>query len=190
MDTTDKFTQRQSQFVLANTFVKSINPKTAGYTVALNKFADMLDSEVKASLFSAKQKKGRKKNNHPRDRPFDDNFHRNDTHRNHTVVNDTITNPATVDWRTVGAVTPVKDQGSCGSCWAFSAIGALEGAYYISTTTLTDFSEQQLIDCTNATSSSYTNQGCSGGWMSTSYDYLKAEKIEATDDYTYYGYDN
>jgi cathepsin L len=75
----------------------------------------------------------------------------------------------TIDWRTKGAVTPVKDQGSCGSCWAFSSTGSLEGAYFNSGKSLTSFSEQQLVDCAKGVK--YLNFGCNGGMMDNAFKY-------------------
>ena len=63
-----------------------------------------------------------------------------------------------IDWRTKGAVNSVKNQGSCGSCWSFSANMAMEGAHFVKTGSLLSFAEQQLVDC------STSNHGCSGGW--------------------------
>lgn len=86
--------------------------------------------------------------------------------------------PATVDWRTKGAVTPVKDQGSCGSCWAFSATEEIESAVFMATGKLETLSTQQIISCDKK------DQGCDGGDTVTAYKYVeKSGGLDSASDY-------
>ncbi|KAJ9567178.1 hypothetical protein OSB04_003144 [Centaurea solstitialis] len=89
--------------------------------------------------------------------------------------------PKSLDWREKGAVTHVKDQGSCGACWSFSATGAMEGINQIFTGSLISLSEQELVDCDRS-----FNNGCDGGLMDYAYEFvIKNHGINTEDDYPY-----
>nr|XP_043614412.1 cysteine proteinase 15A-like [Erigeron canadensis] len=101
--------------------------------------------------------------------------------------------PEDFDWRDKGAVTPVKNQGSCGSCWSFSTTGALEGSHFLQTGELVSLSEQQLVDCDHECDPAEYNScdsGCNGGLMNNAFEYiLKAGGVQKEADYPYTGKD-
>jgi len=96
------------------------------------------------------------------------------------VVDPNVSVPSDIDHTKLGAVTAVKDQGSCGSCWAFSAVGALESAHFYKYGTLKVYSEQEIVSCDSV------DAGCNGGWMDDAFTFVKKNGgIAIGDDYKY-----
>jgi len=119
------------------------------YQLGHNQFSDMTNYEFKQKMLTCHYNM----NQQYMDMNFDMNFTQNNE---------------TLDWRIRGVVSPVKDQGQCGSCWAFSTVVTLEGSYALKHNNLTTFSEQQLVDCSTVSG----NFGCNGGWPFWTYTYL------------------
>ncbi|KAJ7955989.1 Cysteine Protease [Quillaja saponaria] len=130
-------------------FIRSTNKKGLPYTLAVNYFADWTWEEFRRNRLGAAQKcSATLKGNHK--------------------LTDVVL-PEKKDWRQEGIVTPVKDQGSCGSCWTFSTTGALEAAYSQAFGKNISLSEQQIVDCAGA----FNNFGCNGGLPSQAFEYIK-----------------
>uniref|UniRef100_A0A4W4DMM6 Cathepsin K n=1 Tax=Electrophorus electricus TaxID=8005 RepID=A0A4W4DMM6_ELEEL len=92
--------------------------------------------------------------------------------------------PKSIDYRKLGYVTPVRNQGSCGSCWAFSSVGALEGQLMKTTGQLVELSPQNLVDCVTE------NDGCGGGYMTNAFNYVRNNRgIDSEESYPYVGMD-
>ncbi|KAG5048047.1 hypothetical protein AAZX31_04G027900 [Glycine max] len=139
------------------------NNNNPSYTLSLNAFADLTHHEFKTTRLGLPPTLLRFKR--PQNQQSRDLLHI----------------PSQIDWRQSGAVTPVKDQASCGACWAFSATGAIEGINKIVTGSLLSLSEQELIDC----DTSY-NSGCGGGLMDFAYQFVIDNKgIDTEEDYPY-----
>jgi KDEL-tailed cysteine endopeptidase len=99
-----------------------------------------------------------------------------------TFSNSASGTPTSIDWRTKGAVTTVKDQGQCGSCWTFSSTGAMEGAWAIAKGQLIDLAEQELVDCAGL---KYGSMGCNGGQMEGAFKFIIENGQCAASSYPY-----
>jgi cathepsin L len=141
--------------------------ESSSYKLGINKFSDWTQEE-RESILSYKPNQAGKEG------------------RLGSFIDFNTTNlNATVDWRPHGWVTPVWDQGKCGSCYAISAVGSLEGQYRNLTGKLVELSVQQVLDC----SKSYGNKGCGGGLPDWVYDYIWDNGLETAKDYPYNGGD-
>ncbi|XP_076984671.1 pro-cathepsin H [Tamandua tetradactyla] len=161
--TSEEYHQRQQTFLSNWRKISAHNAGNHTFKMALNQFSDMTFAEIKKKyLWSEPQNCSATKSNYLRGSgPY----------------------PRAVDWRKKGNfITPVKNQGSCGSCWTFSTTGALESAVAIATGKLLSLAEQQLVDCAE----DFNNHGCQGGLPSQAFEYIRYNKgIMGEDTYPY-----
>jgi cathepsin L len=157
----DEFLVRYRQFKANLDFINTHNSNAnKSFTVAMNKFGDLSIQEFSKFYLGTKY-----------------------THTGAYKYEPTSgALPASKDWRKQGAVTHVKNQGQCGSCWSFSTTGSTEGCHFLSTHKLVALSEQNLMDCSTAQG----NQGCNGGLMTQAMDYIISNKgIDTESSYPY-----
>ena len=148
--------------------VRNHNKKdSTSYTLGINQFADLTFEEFKAFYLTE----------------FNPSLVKDHCQENQKQ-NKKI--PDSVDWNQQGKVQKVKNQAACGSCWAFSAVAAVESAHAISNGVLPDLSEQELVDC----SKNYENGGCFGGFMHWAFNYILDQNINESKDYPYTASDN
>ncbi|XP_034036352.1 cathepsin L1 isoform X2 [Thalassophryne amazonica] len=140
---------------------------TRGFTMAMNKYGDLTRQEYQVLQGAFMNAQFAKRGKNTSARKLRENARKLDAWA--------------VDYRNMGYVTAVKDQGFCGSCWAFSTTGAIEGQIYKNTGRLISLSEQNLVDCSRP----YGTYGCSGAWMANAYDYVVSNGLQSETSYPY-----
>ncbi|MBA0781324.1 hypothetical protein Gotri_002257 [Gossypium trilobum] len=151
-------------------FIDCVNSQNLSFKLTDNEFADMTNDEFRAMYLGYQSIRS----------PCESNSKGFAYDKHHNL-------PKSIDWRKKGAVAPIKNQGQCGSCWAFSAVAAVEGINQIKTGNLTSLSEQELIDCDTDS----FDQGCNGGHMVQAYEFIiKNGGITTEKDYPYTGRDD
>jgi len=147
-----RFVQMLQNFANNDDLIEAHNAQKLSYTLGHNQFSHMSLDEFREYV-----RLGLDRPNSTSKAPFV-----------HNAPADLSTVPASVDWVSAGAVTPVKDQGQCGSCWSFSSTGAMEGAYFNKHHDLQSMSEQNFVDCDNLKSGG-RDHGCNGGLMDNAF---------------------
>jgi len=161
----ESFFTRYNVFKQNLDFITKHNQDNNTYTVAVNEFADLTKEEFKAEFLKL------------------NNVQHAFSRSKNLASFEGVQAPNSIDWRQAGAVTPVKNQGQCGSCWAFSTTGAVEGAHAIATKNLVSLSEQQLVDCAGSSG----NMGCNGGLMDYAFEWIIKNGICEESAYPYQG---
>jgi C1A family cysteine protease len=158
----EEFFDRFNTFKTNLALIEEHNSGSAGWKMGVNQFADMTQEEFRGYLGL---------------RPRDNSYIRS---KNTAPLTKAV--PNDIDWQQKGAVTPVKDQAQCGSCWAFSTTGSMEGIVAIKTGQLISLSEQQLVDCAGSAG----NQGCNGGLMDDAFNWIiQNGGLDSEADYPY-----
>jgi cathepsin L len=160
----EEFFYRYDTFKANYDFVEKHNAGNYTWTVELNKFADLSSGEFKNIYLGYKPE-----------------LRRGGRHLTLKDVKVGAYPTGSLDWVAKGAVTGIKDQGQCGSCWAFSTTGGVEGIVFLKHGHLTSLSEQELVDC----GASYGNLGCNGGLMDNAFKYVEANGLCTEASYPY-----
>jgi len=160
----EEFFYKYNVFKTNYDFVEAHNAANHSWEVELNKFADLTTAEFKITYNGYKPE-----------------LRRGSFTPSLADLHIGAYPTGSLDWVSKGAVTGVKDQGQCGSCWAFSATGSTEGAVFLKHGHLTSLSEQQLVDCSTAQG----NQGCSGGLMDSAFKYVQINGLCTESAYPY-----
>ncbi|KAK7331028.1 hypothetical protein VNO77_25237 [Canavalia gladiata] len=153
-------------------FIEDHNAQNHTFKLGLNKFADITNEEYRAIYLGSKT-------------DFKRRLMKTKITGHRYAYNAGDRLPVHVDWRLKGAVAPIKDQGGCGSCWAFSTVAAVEAINKIVTGKLVSLSEQELVDCDTT-----YNEGCNGGLMDYAFQFIiRNGGIDTDQDYPYQGVD-
>lgn len=156
-----EYLSRFQKFRDTMAYIRVMNSRNLSWTLGVNQFTDMTHEEAANLLF-------------------------NDIPRKEIATPkapERLSYPASIDWRSLGAVTGVKNQYPCSCGWAFSSTGVVEGSYFIATGRLISLSEEQLLDCSDY----FGNNGCNGGYVTNSLDYVLQYGLVAETTYPYTG---